>query len=385
MIILKEQGIPKEFLEADGDAVIIGSKHVLIGKKNIYDTTKNNVLIIGPGKTGKDYGITYPTIVEGWKGNKIILDMQKKVSGSIGKFLREESSVWTFYPGDERTLKYNPFENIDFEKENCKEKIKEIWKILLENDNENIKKLTDMTLEIYNEKKEIPNLSKVYNKFKNLNGNLENIDFLLEGDAIELLSKNEVDLKRIMDSAAPRNFFFGCDFYNNKTLKKWNRILKILLHQFSEYSKERGNIKEVLLILTEPFELGKIEDFAEKIKIFNENNVRVFIAFNSVNQIEKVYGKEAKEILDLFGTKVFFAPEDNETAKYISTRIGTKPVADHSWFLKTASVKEKIRFALPENLRKLSCAKEVVIIRNSEGHKNVFICNKNLLMDKYFK
>lgn len=67
MIILKEQGIPKEFLEANGDAVIIGSKHILIGKKNIYDTTKNNVLIIGPGKTGKDYGITYPTIVEGWE------------------------------------------------------------------------------------------------------------------------------------------------------------------------------------------------------------------------------------------------------------------------------------------------------------------------------
>lgn len=384
MIVLKEQGIPKEFLEADGDAVIIGSKHILIGKKNIYDTTKNNVLIIGPGKTGKDYGITYPTIVEGWKGNKIILDMQKKVSGSIGKFLREESSVWTFYPGDESTLKYNPFENIDFEKENCKEKIKEIWKILLENDNENIKKLTDMTLEFFKEKNEIPNLSKIYKKFKNLNGNLESLDFLLEDDAMELLSKNEVDLKRIIDSTAPRNFFFGCNFYD-KTLKKWNGILKILFHQFSEYSKERKNVKEVLLILTEPFELGKIEEFVEKIKIFNKNNVRVFLAFNSVNQIEKVYGKGAKEILDLFGTKVFFAPEDNETAKYISNRIGTKPVADHSWFLKTVSVKEKIRFALPENLRRLSPAKEVVIIRNSEGHKNVFICNKNLLMDKYLK
>ena len=384
MIVLKEQGIPKEFLEAEGDAVIIGSKHILIGKKNIYDTTKNNVLIIGPGKTGKDYGITYPTIVEGWKGNKIILDMQKKVSGSIGKFLREESSVWTFYPGDESTLKYNPFENIDFEKESCKEKIEEIWKILLENDNENIKKLTDMTSEIYKEEDKIPNLPKVYNKFKNSNGNLEPLDFLLEDDAMELLSKNEVDLKRIVDSAAPRNFFFGCNFYD-KTLKKWNGILKILLHQLFEYSRERENVKEVLLILTEPFELGKIEDFSKKIKVFNENNVRVFLAFNSVNQIEKVYGKESKEILDLFGTKVFFAPEDNETAKYISNRIGTKPVADHSWFLKTVSVKEKIRFALPENLRRLSPAKEVVIIRNKEGHKNVFICNKNLLMDKYLK
>lgn len=384
MIVLKEQGIPKEFLEATGDAVIIGSKHILIGKKNIYDTTKNNVLIIGPGKTGKDYGITYPTIVEGWKGNKIILDMQKKVSGSIEKFLREESSVWTFYPEDESTLKYNPFENIDFEKENHKEKIEEIWKILFENDNENIKKLTDMTLEIYKEENKIPNLSNVYNKFKNSNGNLEILDFLLEDDVMELLSKNEINLKRIMDSTAPRNFFFGSDFYE-KTLNKWNKILKILLHQFSEYSKDRGNAKEILLILTEPFELGKIQDFAKKIKILNENNVRVFLAFNSVNQIEKVYSNEANEILDLFGTKVFFAPEDNETAKYISTRIGTKPVADHSWFLKTASVKEKIRYASPENLRKLSPAKEVVIIRNNEGHKNVFICNKNLLMDKYFK
>ena len=90
------------------------------------------------------------------------------------------------------------------------------------------------------------------------------------------------------------------------------------------------------MILTEPFELGKLK-ILPKIKTFNENNVRVFITFNSVNQIEKVYGNEAKGILDLFRTKVFFAPEDNETAKYISTRIGTKPVANHSWFLKTAS------------------------------------------------
>ena len=246
--------------------------------------------------------------MEGWKGNKIILDMQKKVSGSIGKFLREESSVWTFYPGDENTLKYNPFENIDFEKEDHKEKIEEIWKILLENDNKNIKKLTDMTSEIYKEEDKIPNLPKVYNKFKNLNGNLEILDFLLEDDVMELLSKNEVDLKRIMDSEAPRNFFFGCNFYD-KTLKKWNGILKILLHQFSEYSKQRGSVKEVLLILTEPFELGKIENFAKKIKTFNENNIRVFLAFNFVNQIEGVYGKEAKEILDLFETKVFLHQE----------------------------------------------------------------------------
>ena len=384
MIVLKKQEIKKEFLENNGNAVIIGSKHVLIGEKNIYDTTKNNVLIIAPEKTGKDYGITYPTIVESWKGNKIILDMQKRVSGSIGKFLKKESSVWTFYLGDERTLKYNPFENIDFEKENCKEKIEEIWKILLENDNENIKEMTDITTELYKEENKIPNLPKVYNKFKNLNGNLEILDFLLEDDVMELLSKNEVDLKRIMDSEAPRNFFFGCSFYD-KTLKKWSGTLKILLHQFSEYSKQRGSTKEVLLILTEPFELGKIENFAEKIKTFNENNISVFLAFNFVNQIERIYGKETKKILDLFGTKVFFTPGDNETAKYISNEIGTNPVADYSWFLKTASVKEKISSALPENLRKLSPAKEVVIIRNNQGDKNVFICNKNLFMDKYFK
>ena len=376
MIVLKKQEILKKFLEKNGDAVIIGSKHVLFGEKNIYDTTKNNVLVIAPEKTGKDYGITYPTIVEGWKGNKIILDMQKRVSGSIGKFLKEESSVWTFYPGDKNTLKYNPFENIDFEKESCKEKIEEIWKILFENDNENIKKLTDMTTEIYKEEDKIPNLPKVYNKFKNSNGNLEILDFLLEDDIMELLSKNEVDLKRIMDSEAPRNFFFGCNFYD-KTLKKWNGILKILLHQFSEYSKQRGSVKEVLLILTEPFELGKIENFAEKIKTFNENNIRVFLAFNFVNQIERVYGKEAKEILDLFETKVFFTPGDNETAKYISNEIGTNPVEDYSCFFKTISIKE--------NLKKLSPAKEVVIIKNNKDHKYVFICNKNLLMDKYLK
>jgi len=325
VIVLKKQEILKKFLEKNGDAVIIGSKHVLFGEKNIYDITKNNVLVIAPEKTGKDYGITYPTIVEGWKGNKIILDMQKRVSGSIGKFLKEESSVWTFYPGDKNTLKYNPFENIDFEKESCKEKI---------------------------------------------------VDFLLEDEVMELLSKNEVDLKRIMDSETPRNFFFGCNFYD-KTLKKWNGILKILLHQFSEYSKQRGSVKEVLLILTEPFELGKIENFAKKIKTFNENNIRVFLAFNFVNQIEGVYGKEAKEILDLFETKVFFTPGDNETAKYISNEIGTNPVEDYSCFLKTISIKE--------NLRKLSPAKEVIIIKNNKGHKNVFICDKNLLMDKYLK
>ena len=57
MIVLKKQEIKKEFLEKNGDAVIIGSKYVLIGEKNIYDTTKNNVLVIAPEKTGKDYGI----------------------------------------------------------------------------------------------------------------------------------------------------------------------------------------------------------------------------------------------------------------------------------------------------------------------------------------
>lgn len=75
--------------------------------------------------------------------------------------------------------------------------------------------------------------------------------------------------------------------------------------------------------------------------------------------------------------KFFFTPGDNETAKYISNEIGTNPVEDYSCFLKTISVKE--------NLRKLSPAKEVIIIKNNKGHKNVFICDKNLLMDKYLK
>ena len=46
-----------------------------------------------------------------------------------------------------------------------------------------------MTSEIYKEEDKIPNLPKVYNKFKNSNGNLEILDFLLEDDVMELLSK----------------------------------------------------------------------------------------------------------------------------------------------------------------------------------------------------
>lgn len=81
--------------------------------------------------------------------------------------------------------------------------------------------------------------------------------------------------------------------------------------------------RKVLFMLDEVAHLGRLKPLEEAVTLLRGYGVRLWFIFQSINQVQEVYGEKAGVILDNIGTLQFFAVNSLETAELISRRIGT--------------------------------------------------------------
>jgi type IV secretion system protein VirD4 len=81
---------------------------------------------------------------------------------------------------------------------------------------------------------------------------------------------------------------------------------------------------QVLLLLDEFFALGKMSSLASKIAVSAGYGFKMAIILQNISQLDEIYGRATRETM-VSGTavKLFFAINDNETAKYVSDALGT--------------------------------------------------------------
>ena len=83
-----------------------------------------------------------------------------------------------------------------------------------------------------------------------------------------------------------------------------------------------GERNSVLFVLDEAAHLGRVEAVERAISLYRGMGIKIWFAFQSLNQVKEVFGDKAETILDNIGTKQFFSVSSWESAEAISKQIG---------------------------------------------------------------
>lgn len=118
----------------------------------------------------------------------------------------------------------------------------------------------------------------------------------------------------------------------SKAQDQWKAVSKLFLNAFFDYFSKRGkevainNVKpkKILFVLDEFTNYGSINKIENQVSFVRSAGVSMIIAFQSLSQIDSVYGKDVRKILlDNMSYQVVLKIKDEETAKSYSNMTGT--------------------------------------------------------------
>jgi type IV secretion system protein VirD4 len=99
--------------------------------------------------------------------------------------------------------------------------------------------------------------------------------------------------------------------------------LAVLAFNYLLSQTDKDFDRPLFLCLDEFTNFGRIPDFSGKISIIRHRNISALLGFQDYMQLETTYGRDAGKILwRQPATRVFFKPNDLETAKRISEELG---------------------------------------------------------------
>jgi type IV secretion system protein VirD4 len=87
----------------------------------------------------------------------------------------------------------------------------------------------------------------------------------------------------------------------------------------------RGKASErnpVLFLIDEAAHLGRMQILEDAVTLMRGYGIRLFFAFQSVNQLTKVYGDNAQTIIDNLNTQMYFGVNSYEGGEHVSKLIG---------------------------------------------------------------
>lgn len=148
--------------------------------------------------------------------------------------------------------------------------------------------------------------------------------------------------------------------------------LTLMVHAKKIGEYEGGQLKRLpyqhkcLLLMDEFPALGAVPQLTSSFAYIAQYGLKAFLIAQGLPQIHKVYSKE-NDILMNCALQIFFSPNDNETAQYISTALGKKTVVvesvqkdTNSWLKKSTTHSAIARDLLtPDETRRLG-EKEII-------------------------
>ena len=110
-------------------------------------------------------------------------------------------------------------------------------------------------------------------------------------------------------------------------LEVYNAFLALVISQFVKYLASRKEYQEprILLALDEFSRIGKMELLVDSIATLGGRGVTTMILFQSLAQLDKVYGSDSRKIImDNIHYTLVHNATDTDSQKYFSDRAGTK-------------------------------------------------------------
>jgi hypothetical protein len=101
-------------------------------------------------------------------------------------------------------------------------------------------------------------------------------------------------------------------------------VRRICAHVTSPGAKLGG--RRVTMVLDEFNSLGRIEGLAAALSVAREKMLMVVVGIQSLHQVHKLYGKEAREILDLLQIKIYGRQGSGTSAREVSETLGNREI-----------------------------------------------------------
>lgn len=402
----------------DEDIAAIGNSNgIWCGQhngKNIFVSIQDRGIVIGPPGTGKtSFLITQLLKWIDTKRSFVCLDAKPEIHNVLAKRLKElDYNVYVYNPSLETSLRYNPFDDLD-----STESVGELASSLIPSPDprnavfyENARDFLDAIITHLHEKHEasLPKMReflKEFNSYRDLFAALcksPSTDAAELANGLAMVGANERMLGSIFSTLrsnlrflrypAIRKSLEASDFslkaltkkqpaaiflqFEEKHQETTGKLLSAMLGHIMRYLIEHQNRDAVLLLLDEIGNVPLIQGLKEKLNTIRSRKIPTWLYWQNIEQMKKYGQREdgANIILGACDFQMVFRLNDNQSANWISQRIGTvdrvvearsihkKSLLDFSAsYSKNIVTEPRIR---PHELQQLGNGKAVCIYRS---------------------
>ena len=418
----------------DNDGILLGRQ----GGRFLRNGEAGHVLVAAPTRSGKGVGIVIPNLLS-WPGSAVVLDIKHENHAITSGFRAKHQRVYKWSPADDeaKSHRFNPLSTVRADPAHRISDLQRLATILLPQparadpmwQNEARDLFLGLALYVLDDPALPSTIGQIYRVLKSEHDITDIIEHLLARDDLELDTSARMSLSSFINKAVKErsgvrsNLTAALNLWANPVIDtataasdfeltdlrrkpitiyvgvKQNQLdtLAPILGLFFQQCVDvlgrdlPGNDEphSVLLLIDEFASLGRLPVIESAMAFLAGYNVRLLNIIQGLSQLDHHYGPAKDSILQNSAIQVYFAPNDEQTARYISQRLGTKTIRTASrsdpggfgWATKTSGYASR-DFLLPEQVRQLKDTEQIVF---KEGARPAKARKIRYYRDKQFK
>lgn len=342
-------------------------------KQTLVHHGEEHVLLVGPPRTGKGAGVIVPTLLS-YQASCLIHDIKGENYAITGKWRSTFSRVLAFEPTSSVSTRYNPLAEVRLGENEVRD-AQNVADILVDPDGSRDRRdhwektshslLVGTILHVLysRQDKTLAGVSRfLADPHRTFDDTLEEMinsnHPVIVSVARELHNKSSNELSGVLSTAmsflglyrdpvianaTSASDFRISDLRDGKEpvslyliippsdLSRTRPLIRMMLNQIMRRLTEQidPRSRPLLLVLDEFPALGRLDFFEQELAYLPGYGIRALVAAQSLNQIDRHYGRD-NTVMDACQTRVIFAPNDDHTARRISSLLGQATVEAES-------------------------------------------------------
>src|SRR5213078_4458526 len=183
---------------------------------------------------------------------------------------------------------------------------------------------------------------------------------------VRCFTHSDFTAEHIMRSSTPVTVYLRWKEQDLLSLSPLVRLLwgSLMNELITTYDDNQGNGCQPVLLLIDEAGRTAIPSLADHATTVVGRGISLWIAMQSLSQLEAVYGKARAQVLkDNMESQIYYRPTDLATARYLEERLGTQSAYAHSMSLKEG---EEISEGLTERAVSLQTAQEITQLKDKQ-------------------
>lgn len=418
----------------DNDGILLG-RH---GSRYLRNSEDGHVLVAAPTRSGKGVGIVIPNLLS-WPGSVVVLDIKHENHTITSGFRAQHQRVFKWSPADDdgRSHRFNPLSTVRNDSSHRISDIQRLATILLPQpthadpmwQNEARDLFLGLALTVLDDPNQPATLGQIYRLLKSEHDIADVIQSVLDNHELVLDASARMSLASFLNKAIKErsgvrsNLTAALNLWANPvidaataisdfdltTLRRTPTSIYVAVKQnqlttlaplLSLFFQQCVDVlgrdlpgpdepHKVLLLIDEFASLGRLPVIETAMAFLAGYGVRLVNIIQGLSQLEQYYGSARDSILQNSNIQIYFAANDDVTARYISSRLGTKTIRTASrsepggfgWATNTSGYAGRA-LMLPEEVRQLKATTQLLF---KEGTRPLRTTKIRYFRDRVFK